>query len=485
VTLRARLAAAFFVVVLGPAILGGYLLLSLLTPAAHGAADRIEPNTVAVRALLVARCQQLSAKAQALAAAATGTGRPYAVTPAAAVGPWVTCGGPDLLLPPLVAPAPGTRYTGLAAQAGIRGTGIAVSGYAYAVQPFDGAFLADLSSAAGVPLVLVGVDDPGARADLPLPLAISPVRGTGNGGSGPGGPTVLVAVMATAVLISFGCGWWLAGVTTRPLDVLLRAVERVVAGDLTVRSNVAGRDATGRLGRGLDRLIAGMQQTQHLSVTDPLTGLGNVRQLGESLRLEVERASRFGRSLGILVLDLDHFKTVNDRHGHRAGDAVLVEFSRRVRAVVREVDQAFRQGGEEFVILLPETDVAGSLTAARRIGEAVRDVPFQVAAARAGDAPSVRIAVTVSIGVAVFPRHAQSGAEVLDAADAALYAAKHAGRDTFALAKPLPAAARLPPAEPLPTRIPGQSVGVTPVALLAEAGGASGGTTSPLIAPGG
>jgi len=482
VTLRARLAAAFFVVVLGPAIVGGYLLVSLVAPTRTG-----EPNIAAVRAMIAARCQQLSATAESLAAATVATGRPYAVTPAGALGPWATCGGPDLLLPPLVAPAPGTRYTGLAAQADISGTGTEVSGYAYAVQPLDGGFLADLSAAAGVPLTLVGVADPAARTDLALPLAAGDAAGggTGRGPSGPVEPAVLVAVMVTAVLVSFGCGWWLAGVTTRPLDVLLRAVERVVAGDLTVRSNVAGRDATGRLGRGLDRLIAGMQQTQHLSVTDPLTGLGNVRQLGESLRLEVERASRFGRSLGILVLDLDHFKNVNDRHGHRAGDAVLVEFSRRVRSVIREVDQAFRQGGEEFVILLPETDVAGSLTAARRIGEAVREAPFQVAAARVGDAPPVRIAVTVSVGVAVFPRHAQSGAEVLDAADAALYAAKEAGRDTFALAKPVAAVARTPVVEAPPNRIPGQTVVVTPVALLAEAGGASGGTTSPRIAPGG
>ena len=128
--------------------------------------------------------------------------------------------------------------------------------------------------------------------------------------------------------------------------------------------------------RRLNELITAMQETQRLSVTDALTGLGNVRHLAESLRLEIERASRFGRALGVLVLDLDHFKNVNDQYGHRAGDAVLVEFAGRLRRVVREVDLSFRQGGEEFVILLPETDVAGSLTAARRIGEAVRGRPF-------------------------------------------------------------------------------------------------------------
>ena len=284
---------------------------------------------------------------------------------------------------------------------------------------------------------------------------------------------MLLAVAATAALIASLLSWWLAGIATRPLVILLRAVERVVAGDLTVRSQMEGRDETGRLGRGLDRLISGMQETQRLSVTDPLTGLGNVRHLGDSLRLEAERASRFGRTLGVLVLDLDFFKTVNDEFGHRAGDAVLVEFAVRIRSVIREVDLAFRQGGEEFVILLPETDVPGSLTAARRVGEAVRDQPFRVRKRRTVMEPGptdLLIPVTVSIGVAVFPRHAVTGPEVLDAADEALYAAKKAGRDTYVLAN---------------TVVPEQRLPIDAALARAEAGGASGGTTSPRTSVGG
>jgi diguanylate cyclase (GGDEF)-like protein len=258
------------------------------------------------------------------------------------------------------------------------------------------------------------------------------------------------ALLAGGLLASV-LAWWLAGVAIRPLDCLLDAVERAGSGDLTARCHLRGRDETGRLGAGLDRLIAEAQEARLLSVTDALTGLGNLRHLRDELRLEIERANRFGRTLGVLVLDLDHFKTVNDRYGHGAGDAVLVEFSRRVRGIVREVDPAFRQGGEEFVILLPETDVAGSVTAARRIRDAVRERPFPVRCA----GPGVTVSVTVSIGVAVFPRHALTEVEVLHAADQALYAAKTAGRDTYALA------------------LPGQRVGG-----LAPAGGASGGTTS-------
>ncbi|HWH00206.1 MAG TPA: diguanylate cyclase [Pilimelia sp.] len=182
------------------------------------------------------------------------------------------------------------------------------------------------------------------------------------------------------------------------------------------------------------------EEAQRLSLTDPLTGLWNYRYLRESVRREVERASRFGRMLAVLALDLDHFKDVNDTYGHGAGDAVLVEFARRIRAEVREVDLAFRQGGEEFVILLPETDATGAVVVAERLGEAVRGAPVLLDPAGGTD-PQPRVAVSVSIGIAVYPHHATTAQQVLDAADGALYAAKAAGRDTYRVA-----AAGAPPA---------------------------------------
>jgi len=245
-------------------------------------------------------------------------------------------------------------------------------------------------------------------------------------------PLVLIAV-GFALGLSILLGLWIADLTTRPLRRLVSTVDRVTAGDLSARTAVDGRDETGRLGRRLDDLIAGMQETQRLSVTDALTGLGNRRLLTEELRLEIERAARFGRCLGMLALDLDHFKAINDRYGHRAGDAVLVEFAVRLRRVIREVDLAFRQGGEEFMILLPETDLAGSLTAAQRVGEAMREAAFPLHGQGSADFP-ISIPVTVSVGIAVYPHHALTGADLLDAADQALYAAKAAGRDTFVLA---------------------------------------------------
>ncbi|MEU4379103.1 diguanylate cyclase [Micromonospora echinofusca] len=193
------------------------------------------------------------------------------------------------------------------------------------------------------------------------------------------------------------------------------------------------------------------EEAQRLSLTDPLTGLWNYRYLRESIRREVERATRFGRMLSVLALDLDRFKAVNDTYGHAAGDAVLAEFARRVRGEIREVDLAFRQGGEEFVLLLPETDARGAAIVAERLGAAVRDAP--IAAGGHGGA-AVAIGVTVSIGIAVHPDHGGTGQQVLDAADDALYAAKAAGRDTWRIAEeragppareiPVPAAAVTP-----------------------------------------
>jgi two-component system, cell cycle response regulator len=178
------------------------------------------------------------------------------------------------------------------------------------------------------------------------------------------------------------------------------------------------------------------EEAQRLSLTDPLTGLWNYRYLQDALRREVERAGRFGRMLTVLALDLDLFKEVNDVYGHPAGDAVLAEFARRIRSEIREVDSAFRQGGEEFVVLLPETDTRGGGVVAQRLRAAVRDAPIVITLRGAGD--EVAVEITVSIGVAVYPDHGLTPDDLLDAADDALYAAKAGGRDTYRVATATP-----------------------------------------------
>jgi diguanylate cyclase (GGDEF)-like protein len=169
------------------------------------------------------------------------------------------------------------------------------------------------------------------------------------------------------------------------------------------------------------------EETRRLSVTDPLTGAGNFRQLSTTLAREVERATRFSRPLSVVMLDLDLFKVVNDTHGHPFGDSVLREFARRLQDCLREVDTVTRYGGEEFTVVLPETGADGAVAVAGRIVRAIRERPFTVGSRSAE--------VTVSAGVAAFPDHGRTASEILRAADTALYAAKGAGRDRWCLAE--------------------------------------------------
>lgn len=185
------------------------------------------------------------------------------------------------------------------------------------------------------------------------------------------------------------------------------------------------RSFAGQAAVALDNVLL-HQEAQLLSVTDALTGLGNYRSFEQILAREIERATRFSRSLGLLMIDLDRFKTVNDEHGHQVGNDVLVEVADRLRAEVREVDVVARYGGEEFVVVLPESDADGAGHTADRICAAMRREPF-----RAG---GHGLNVTVSIGVAVFPGHGQHAVDLVRAADQAMYAAKTAGRDQWRLA---------------------------------------------------
>ena len=186
-------------------------------------------------------------------------------------------------------------------------------------------------------------------------------------------------------------------------------------------------------------------EARRLSLTDGLTGLWNYRYFTMTVGKEIERAARFGRPLSLLLLDLDHFKLVNDVFGHPRGDAVLLELAARIRGQVRDVDVLARYGGEEFVAVLPETDQDGASHAAERIRAAVRRRPF-------GEDGEHPIDVTLSIGVAVYPDHGTTSTTLLRRADEALYAAKRGGRDTWRVAVPDPSPG--PSADPMPGASP-------------------------------
>jgi diguanylate cyclase (GGDEF)-like protein len=169
------------------------------------------------------------------------------------------------------------------------------------------------------------------------------------------------------------------------------------------------------------------EETQLLAITDELTGLPNYRYFAMTLGKEIERAARFSRPLSLLMLDLDLFKGVNDTFGHQRGDAVLVELAARIRGEVRDVDTVARYGGEEIVVILPETDADGLAQLAERVCAAVRRRPF-------GEPGASPVHLTVSAGGAVFPTHGLQASALLAAADKALYDAKHGGRDTWRVA---------------------------------------------------
>jgi diguanylate cyclase (GGDEF)-like protein len=190
---------------------------------------------------------------------------------------------------------------------------------------------------------------------------------------------------------------------------------------------------------GGDRLLVRLfGRMQHLSERDALTGLANRRRLFAVGDQEQRRARRFGRPLAAVILDLDRFKPVNDRHGHGAGDDVLREVGRRISATVRETDLPARYGGEEFAVILPETDLETAREVAERIRLAVTEAPV---ATRRGP-----LAVTLSGGVALLDAGTADLPALLDAADAALYAAKAAGRNRVSVA-PAKGPHEPPPAE--------------------------------------
>lgn len=163
------------------------------------------------------------------------------------------------------------------------------------------------------------------------------------------------------------------------------------------------------------------------SLRDPLTGLFNRRYLEVSLEREIQRASRRDQSLSVLMLDIDHFKRFNDDHGHDAGDALLGHFGALLASMVRSEDVACRYGGEEFIIVLQETDARQATMRAEQICAAVRALDVQHRRQTLG-------AITVSIGIATLPQDGSTPADLMRNADRALYAAKHGGRDQVKLA---------------------------------------------------
>ncbi|MCZ0734956.1 PleD family two-component system response regulator [Phreatobacter sp. AB_2022a] len=202
-------------------------------------------------------------------------------------------------------------------------------------------------------------------------------------------------------------------------DYLMRPIDR---NEMSARVRTQVRKK-----RYSDRLRDNVQQSIEMAITDALTGLHNRRYMERHLGTLVEQAILRGKPLSVLILDIDHFKAVNDTHGHDVGDEVLREFAARIRKNVRGIDLTCRLGGEEFVVIMPDTDASVASIVAERIRARVAGEPFPIQkGARAID-------VTVSIGMAQC-RPTDSGAEPLvKRADQALYQAKRSGRNRVVL----------------------------------------------------
>lgn len=179
----------------------------------------------------------------------------------------------------------------------------------------------------------------------------------------------------------------------------------------------------------LDRLY---REQARAAVTDAITGLPNHRAIMSRIDEELARCQRVQSSCAILFVDLDHFKHVNDTCGHRAGDAILGEVGRRLRATLRLEDFVGRYGGEEFAILLTNADVGEASQAGERLRIAIAAQPCLWQAE--DSQPAAHIAVTASIGVAVYQLHGATREALIEAADHAMYAAKHGGRNRVRIA---------------------------------------------------
>lgn len=176
--------------------------------------------------------------------------------------------------------------------------------------------------------------------------------------------------------------------------------------------------------RQSDRLRATVEAGLELAVTDSLTGLHNRRYALKRLDRMLQEP---GRGVAVMMLDLDHFKAVNDRHGHAAGDAVLSSVAKRLRAVLRPQDLLARLGGEEFLVALQDTDAATALHCAERLREAIGGSPISI------DGPARAIAVTMSVGLTITEQSGDPAEQLIQKADMALYGSKSDGRNLVTL----------------------------------------------------
>ncbi|WP_009631638.1 diguanylate cyclase [Synechocystis sp. PCC 7509] len=211
-----------------------------------------------------------------------------------------------------------------------------------------------------------------------------------------------------------------------PLSVLEKGVAQLGSGDFSYRISLANQDELGQLAAAFNLMIEKLQQSQtalkNLAILDELTGLYNRREFNSQLKNELERSGRFGHYFSLLMLDIDYFKKLNDTYGHQVGDLALQTIAALLKQEFRALDVVGRYGGEEFVVILPETSAFSAYTVAERIRQLISN-----SALFTNEQQTIN--VTISGGVATFPIDGGTQEALIYAADQALYAAKRSGRN--------------------------------------------------------
>ena len=276
------------------------------------------------------------------------------------------------------------------------------------------AFLGPWSSLLGDPTVLQGDFVPLTYLVLPVILA-----------------SILLSVRVTIIMAALQIGLLLWLPNFIPAIASINWISFMIfiffVSMLGAVSNFINRQDLKQIDETTRRLRESEARLREISVRDVLTGLFNRRYLEETLEREIRRAERKQLSLGIIMLDIDLFKHINDTYGHQAGDAVLHELGWSLKSGIRGSDIACRYGGEEFVLMLPETSVEVTRQRAERVHQDAKNLKIYYNG-------MLLETVTLSVGVAAYPEHGSSSLSLLSAVDAALYRAKIEGRNRVVVA---------------------------------------------------
>ena len=174
--------------------------------------------------------------------------------------------------------------------------------------------------------------------------------------------------------------------------------------------------------------VRAVERIQELTITDDLTGLFNSRHLFSVTEIELERSRRFNLPFSLIFIDLDHFKRVNDVHGHLAGSRLLAEIAKTIKQSVRGIDSAFRYGGDEFIVLLPQTGKDAALEVTQRLLHALRDTRYL-------SSEGIELRIMASFGIASYPEDGSSTQAIIGAADEMMYLVKNSSRGNIAVAQ--------------------------------------------------